>query len=36
MIRLLAVHQGGKLSTFDQRIPDQCVQGGADAMEIIL
>ncbi len=32
----LAVHHGGKLATLDQRIPTVAIQGGADALEIVL
>ncbi len=31
----LAVHHGGKLATFDQRISPTAVQGGDEALEII-
>jgi toxin-antitoxin system PIN domain toxin len=31
----LAVHQGGKLATLDQRIATAAVQGGGDALELI-
>lgn len=31
----LAVHRGGKLATFDQRIPSHAVEGGDDALELI-
>jgi toxin-antitoxin system PIN domain toxin len=31
----LAVHQGGKLATLDQRLPVTAVQGGAEALELI-
>jgi len=31
----LAVHKGGKLATFDQRIPASTVPGGRDALEVI-
>lgn len=31
----LAINQGGKLATFDQRIPQAVVQGGAAALELI-
>ena len=32
----LAVHKKGKLATLDQRIPAQVIQGGSDALEIIV
>lgn len=31
----LAVHKGGKLATFDQKIPIKAVAGGQDAMELL-
>lgn len=31
----LAVHKGGKLATFDQRISTAAVQGGGEALELI-
>lgn len=31
----LAVHRGGKLATFDQRIATMAVQGGSEALELI-
>ena len=31
----LAVHKGGKLATFDQRISVTVVQGGSEALELI-
>jgi toxin-antitoxin system PIN domain toxin len=31
----LAVHQGGKLATLDQRITTAAVRGGSDALELI-
>ena len=31
----LAVHEGGKLATFDQNIPVTTVQGGAETLELI-
>jgi len=32
---LLAVHQGGKLSTFDRKIPVGCIEGGLEALDLI-
>jgi toxin-antitoxin system PIN domain toxin len=32
----LAVHKGGKLATLDKRLPAKAVEGGADALEIII
>jgi uncharacterized protein len=32
----LAVHRGGKLATFDQRIATVAVQGGSEALELII
>jgi predicted nucleic acid-binding protein len=31
----LAVRNGGKLATFDHRIPSAAVEGGKDALELI-
>lgn len=31
----LAIHKGGKLATFDQRISTAAVQGGGEALELI-
>ncbi len=31
----LAVHHGGKLATFDQRILPTAIQGGDEALEVI-
>jgi toxin-antitoxin system PIN domain toxin len=31
----LAVHRGGRLATFDERIPTAAVQGGARALELV-
>ena len=32
----LAAHKGGKLATFDQRIPIEAVAGGQDALELLV
>ena len=31
----LAVHKGGRLATFDERIPTATVQGGAKALVLV-
>ena len=31
----LAIHKGGKLATFDRKIPLSVIQGGRDALEMI-
>ncbi len=31
----LAAHHGGKLATFDRRIPVSAVYGGADALTVV-